>query len=98
MVALVNQEGELAIDAVVMDTEQVSIIFSFTRAYFMVDVPVPTEFVDFLQAMMPDKARPELYTSIGFYKHGKTELIRDLHHHLAQSNDEFVEAPGIRGW
>ena len=97
VVALVNDDGQAKVDAVVMDTEQVSVIFSFTRAYFMVDVPVPTEFVDFLQAMMPDKARPELYTSIGFYKHGKTELIRDLHRHLNHSDDLFVEAPGIRG-
>ena len=97
VVALVNDEGGVRVDAVVMDSEQVSIIFSFTRAYFMVDVPMPTEFVDFLQAMMPDKARPELYTSIGFYKHGKTELIRDMNRHLARTDDAFVEAPGIRG-
>ncbi|WP_420550764.1 bifunctional isocitrate dehydrogenase kinase/phosphatase [Litorivicinus lipolyticus] len=97
VIALVNDDGEVRVDAVVMDSEQVSIIFSFTRAYFMVDVPMPTEFVDFLQAMMPDKARPELYTSIGFYKHGKTELIRDMNHHLVRTDDAFVEAPGIRG-
>ena len=97
MAALVNDQGEIALDAVVMDTEQVSIIFSFTRAYFMVDVPMPAEFVDFLQAMMPDKARRELYTSIGFYKHGKTQLIRDLRGHLNQTDDQFIEAPGIRG-
>ena len=95
--ALVNDQGEITLDAVVMDTEQVSIIFSFTRAYFMVDVPMPAEFVDFLQAMMPDKARHELYTSIGFYKHGKTQLIRDLRGHLNQTDDQFIEAPGIRG-
>jgi len=97
VVALVNDGGSIRVDAVVMDSEQVSIIFSFTRAYFMADVPMPAEFVDFLQGMMPDKARHELYTSIGFYKHGKTQLIRDLNTHLRTTDDRFVEAPGIRG-
>lgn len=97
VVALVNNEEQVRVDAVVMESDQVSIIFSFTRAYFMVDVPMPAEFVDFLQGMMPDKARHELYTSIGFYKHGKTQLIRDLKSHLKTTDDRFVEAPGIRG-
>ena len=97
VIALVNDEGQIRVDAVVMDSDQASVIFSFTRAYFMVDVPMPAEFVDFLQGMMPDKARHELYTSIGFYKHGKTQLIRDLKSHLGQTDDAFVEAPGIRG-
>lgn len=74
-----------------------SIIFSFTRSYFMVDVPVPAEFVNFLKRILPGKHIAELYTSIGFYKHGKSEFYRALINHLAGSEDRFVMAPGVRG-
>ena len=46
---------------------------------------------------MPKKPVGELYTALGFNKHGKTELYRDLLRHLASSDDRFVEAPGTRG-
>jgi isocitrate dehydrogenase kinase/phosphatase len=48
----------------------------FTRSYFMVDVPVPAEFIGFLKRILPGKHIAELYTSIGFYKHGKSEFYR----------------------
>ena len=74
-----------------------SIIFSFTRSYFMADVPVPAEFVHFLKRILPGKHIAELYTSIGFYKQGKSEFYRALINHLANSDDRFVMAPGVRG-
>ena len=46
---------------------------------------------------MPKKPVGELYTALGFNKHGKTELYRDLLRHLASSDDRFVEAPGAAG-
>ncbi|MDP0641159.1 bifunctional isocitrate dehydrogenase kinase/phosphatase, partial [Klebsiella pneumoniae] len=38
-----------------------------------------------------------LYTSIGFYKQGKSEFYRALINHLATTDDRFVMAPGVRG-
>jgi isocitrate dehydrogenase kinase/phosphatase len=46
---------------------------------------------------MPLKRIAELYISIGFNKHGKTELYRELIHHLANSTDKFKIARGERG-
>ena len=63
-------------DTVITDEAEVSIIFSFTRSYFMVDVPVPAELVAFLKRLLPGKHLAELYTSIGFYKQGKSEFYR----------------------
>lgn len=87
----------IELDAVITEPEEVSVVFSFTRSYFMVDVPIPVDFVAFLQTLMPSKPRHELYTAIGFYKHGKTEFVRLFHRHLEQSDDAFVVAPGIKG-
>lgn len=90
-------EAGVEVDAVITDPEEVSVVFSFTRSYFMVDVPIPVDFVAFLSTLMPGKTRYELYSAIGFYKHGKTEFVRAFKRHLLQSDDTFVVAPGIKG-
>ncbi len=97
VLALLNETGRVAVDAVLADEDDVSIVFSFTRAYFHVDVPHPAALVGFLRSLMPKKPVGELYTALGFHKHGKTELYRDLLRHIAASDDRFVEAPGARG-
>ncbi|WP_054895014.1 MULTISPECIES: bifunctional isocitrate dehydrogenase kinase/phosphatase [unclassified Pseudomonas] len=98
VIPLLHREGHgIEVDALITDEAEVSIIFSFTRSYFMVDVPVPAEFVNFLKRILPGKHVAELYTSIGFYKHGKSEFYRALINHLASTDDRFVMAPGVRG-
>jgi isocitrate dehydrogenase kinase/phosphatase len=98
VIPLLHREGQgIQIDALITDEAEVSIIFSFTRSYFMVDVPVPAEFIGFLKRILPGKHIAELYTSIGFYKHGKSEFYRALINHLASTDDQFIMAPGVRG-
>jgi isocitrate dehydrogenase kinase/phosphatase len=58
---------------------------------------VPSRYVRFLLSLMPQKGAAELYNSIGFNKHGKTEFYRDIIHHMKQSDDLYVIAPGIKG-
>ncbi|WP_137886561.1 bifunctional isocitrate dehydrogenase kinase/phosphatase [Pseudomonas sp. 2FE] len=98
VIPLLHREGQgVQIDALITDEAEVSIIFSFTRSYFMVDVAIPAEFVGFLKRILPGKHIAELYTSIGFYKHGKSEFYRALINHLANTDDRFIMAPGVRG-
>ena len=93
-----HREGQgISVDALITDESEVSIIFSFTRSYFMVRVGYPAEFIGFLRKILPGKHIAELYTSIGFYKHGKSEFYRALISHLANSDDRFIMAPGVRG-
>lgn len=89
--------GRLVLDAMILDPGLITILFSLSRAYFMVDMQVPSAFVHFLQSIMPYKAQSELYTMLGLAKQGKTLFYRDLIHHLRHSQDQFVVAPGIRG-
>jgi isocitrate dehydrogenase kinase/phosphatase len=97
-IPLLHLEGQgIQADAAITDEAEVSIIFSFTRSYFMVDVAIPAEFVGFLKRILPGKHVAELYTSIGFYKHGKSEFYRALIGHLASTDDRFIMAPGVRG-
>ncbi len=97
-IPLIHREGEgIIADGAITDEAEVSIIFSFTRSYFMVEVPVPAEFIGLLRRILPGKHIAELYTSIGFYRHGKSEFYRALIGHLASSDDRFVMAAGVRG-
>jgi len=87
----------LCLDACLLDSREIAMLFAFSRAYFMVDMEAPSAYVDFLSGMLPGKPKAELYTSLGLQKHGKTLFYRDFLHHLKHSTDEFVAAPGIRG-
>jgi isocitrate dehydrogenase kinase/phosphatase len=57
----------------------------------------PHELVRILKALMPRKRLGELYTAIGYHKHGKTEFYRDFLYHLQLSADRFEAAEGARG-
>ncbi len=90
-------QGGLAIDSVLLTTEQLAILVNSSRAYFLVDMEVPSAYVDFLHSMLPHKPKAELYSILGLHKQGKTLFYRDFLHHLEHSSDEFTVAPGIRG-
>ncbi len=87
----------LYLDAIILDAGMIGMLFSLSRAYFMVDMEVPSAYVQFLRSIMPNKPRSELYTMLGLGKQGKTMFFRDLIYHLHHSQDSFVIAPGIRG-
>ncbi len=92
-----GENGLLELDTILLDRDQISTLFSLSRAYFMADMPVPSRYVEFLRSMAPTRAESELYTMVGLGKQGKTEFVRELRQHLHESRDLFVEAPGIRG-
>ncbi|NND32797.1 MAG: bifunctional isocitrate dehydrogenase kinase/phosphatase [Saprospiraceae bacterium] len=97
VIPLLHRESGIFVDALLTDDRDVSSIFSYNRSYFLVDVDIASEMVDFLRSFLPLKSLGELYNSIGFEKHGKTVFYRDFLRHLARSNDKYVEAPGIKG-
>ncbi|GAB5993652.1 bifunctional isocitrate dehydrogenase kinase/phosphatase [Aeromonas enteropelogenes] len=94
---LLSTGQSIYVDTVIFEPAIASIVFGFARAYFMVYAPVPALFVIFLRQIMPHKADYEIYNAIGCQKHGKTELYRHYQQHLAQSREQFVIAPGIKG-
>jgi isocitrate dehydrogenase kinase/phosphatase len=90
-------EGKLVIDAVLLGEDDLLILFSFARAYFMVDMEIPSAYVQFLRSLMPHKPRAEIYNALGLAKQGKTLFYRDFLYHLRHSTDKFRIAPGIKG-
>jgi len=97
VIALLNGPGGVVADAVLTSSDEASVVFGFAWSYFHVDAPRPSATVAFLHAIMPNKRIDELYTAIGYNKHGKTELYRALSHHLEAADARFEEADGTKG-
>jgi len=97
LVFLNTEEGQLYVDTAMFNADDLSVLFSFTRNHFMVDAPLPYQYSHFLKKLMPKKLDYEIYNSLGFPKHAKTEFFRQLVGHLNNSSDQFIVAPGIKG-
>ncbi|MBK9359872.1 MAG: bifunctional isocitrate dehydrogenase kinase/phosphatase [Rubrivivax sp.] len=94
---LYTPAGKLVIDTALFSEDELLLVFSFARAYFMVDMEIPSAYVQFLRSLMPRKPRAELYNALGLQKHGKNLFYRDLLQHQRHSSDRFRIAPGIKG-
>ncbi|GAP35822.1 bifunctional isocitrate dehydrogenase kinase/phosphatase [Piscinibacter sakaiensis] len=92
-----DPEGRCLIDTALFREDDLLMLFSFARAYFMVDMEVPSAYVQFLRSLMPRKPRSELYNALGLHKQGKNLFYRDFLFHLRHSGDRFRIAPGIKG-
>lgn len=92
-----SEEGELFIDTCLTTHAEASIVFGFARSYFMVYAPLPAATVEWLREILPGKTTAELYMAIGCQKHAKTESYREYLHYVTNSDEQFIEAPGIRG-
>jgi len=97
LVILNTEDGGLYVDTALFNGDELSVVFSFTRNHFMVDAPLPYQYAHFLKNLMPNKLDYEIYNSLGFPKHAKTEFYRQLVGHLDNSDDQFIVAPGIKG-
>ncbi len=92
-----KEGGKLVIDAALFGEDDLLMLFSFARAYFLVDMEIPSAYVQFLRSLMPRKPRAEIYNALGLAKQGKTLFYRDFLYHQRHSTDKFRIAPGIKG-
>lgn len=71
-------------------------MFGFARSYFMVYAPLPAALVEWLREILPGKTTAELYMAIGCQKHAKRKVIGSICS-TVNCDEQFIEAPGIRG-
>lgn len=90
-------DNGVRVDAVLLTELAASRLFGYTRSYFHVLARRPAAVVSFLKSLLPVKPVAELYTSIGYSAHGKTNLFRALYRHMEHSNTRFERARGARG-
>lgn len=97
LLAIVPGDGGLRLDAAMLSEDEASIVFGFTRSHFQVDLDAPRPIVGFLSSLLPAKRVDELYTVLGYHKHGKREFYQALHRVLGQPGVRFEPAEGVRG-
>jgi isocitrate dehydrogenase kinase/phosphatase len=95
--ALLNTSDGIMVNAVLLTEHDIHILFSLTHSYFHVMVNRPYDLVQYLLTLLPQKHVSEVYTALGYNKHGKTELFRELTSHLETAEDQFEIAKGERG-
>ncbi len=94
---LLNDKKQVYVDTLLLGSDKLSVLFSFTRSYFLADASVPSQYVLFLQRLMPAKPISEIYSALGYNKHGKTYYYRCAFRHMERTTDQFIVAPGIKG-
>ncbi|MBU9823212.1 bifunctional isocitrate dehydrogenase kinase/phosphatase [Rahnella sp. Lac-M11] len=92
-----SHQRELFVDACLTEGNDASIVFGFARSYFMVYAPQPGALVEWLREILPAKTTAELYSAIGCQKHAKTECYREHLRFMAQTDESFIIAPGVKG-
>jgi isocitrate dehydrogenase kinase/phosphatase len=97
VLAVLNEQNGLEVDAVLLTEEDTSILFSFARWYLHADLASPREVIGFLHSILPRKRVSELYISLGYNKHGKSEFFADLVATIESLDEQFVVAPGEPG-
>lgn len=97
VVSLLQGEDGVRVDTILLTKQEISIVFSFTRSYFFVDCTNPVDLVQFLKPLMNHKKSSELFASIGFDRHAKTVLYKEIYEHLDSTEEKFLFAPGVKG-
>jgi isocitrate dehydrogenase kinase/phosphatase len=97
LLPLLHGEPGIEIDAVLLSPDDASAVFGFTRSYFHVEVERTRAVVMFLRSIMPHRRIDELYTTIGYHKHGKRELYCELQGLLRDPSSRFEVTAGKKG-
>jgi isocitrate dehydrogenase kinase/phosphatase len=97
MIPLTNGDTGIYVETVLLHESDANVLFSFAFSYFFVDLERYDALIEFLRSIMPRAELAELYTSLGYNRHGKTEFYRDLHRFVHVSKEQFIIAPGIEG-
>ena len=96
-IALINDRDGITVDGIIHDTRGMRLLFSYTHSYFHVSTDRIMALVAFLHPLLPHRRMAELFISLGFNRHGKTELYRDLARHQNACRDIFDISPGTPG-
>jgi len=97
VIALLNDENGIYVDAVLVSEADSHNIFSSTLANFHVTNPYYHELAAFLHSVMPNRPVGLHYSTVGFNHVGKVAVMNDLKAELARTAERFETAVGFRG-
>jgi isocitrate dehydrogenase kinase/phosphatase len=97
IIALLNSDDGIYVDAVLISEADAHNIFSSTLANFHVTNNYYHELSEFLQSIMPKRPLGLHYSTIGFNHVGKVAVMNELRDELMDSDDVLDTAVGFRG-
>jgi isocitrate dehydrogenase kinase/phosphatase len=97
IIALLNDEDGVYVDAVLSSEADAHNIFSSTLANFHVTNNYYHELSEFLHSIMPKRPLGLHYSTIGFNHVGKVAVMNELRDELVNGNDVLETAVGFRG-
>ena len=97
ILALLNHEAGIYVQAVLAGEADAHNLFSSTLANFHVTNPHYHELAAFLHTVMPTRRLGLHYSTIGFNHVGKVAVMNELREELATHREVFTTAVGFRG-
>ena len=97
VLALVNDEDGIHVDALLTREADVHNLFSSTLANFHVTSPYYHELSAFLRSIMPGRPLGLHYSTIGFNHVGKVAVMTELREELTESGERLAIAAGFPG-
>jgi len=97
VVALLNSESGIAVDALLHRIADVHNLFSSTLANFHVTSRLYYQTCVFLFSLMPRRPLGHHYSTIGFNHVGKVAILNEVIEQLRQSGHKFQRSPGYAG-
>ncbi|NIR30008.1 MAG: bifunctional isocitrate dehydrogenase kinase/phosphatase [Gammaproteobacteria bacterium] len=97
IIALLNEEAGIYVDAVLLSEADAHNIFSSTLANFHVTNPYYHELSAFLHSIMPARPLGLHYSTIGFNHVGKVAVMNELKEELKATGEVFETAVGFHG-
>ncbi len=97
IIALLNHEQGIYVDAVMNTENDAHNIFSSTLANFHVTNAYYHELAEFLHSIMPTRPLGLHYSTIGFNHVGKVAVMNELREELTVSGEVFQTSVGFRG-
>ena len=97
MLALLNDNDGIFIDAVLCEGDELQYAFSSTLANFHATSPYYHELAQFLSELMPKRPLGLHYSTIGYHHLGKVAVMKEMVADHRATGETFDAAPGFRG-
>jgi isocitrate dehydrogenase kinase/phosphatase len=97
VVALVNSDSGIRVDALLHRVADVHNLFSSTLANFHVTTRLYYQTCVFLFSLMPRRPLGHHYSTIGFNHVGKVAILNEVIEELRKSGQKFQRSPGFAG-
>jgi isocitrate dehydrogenase kinase/phosphatase len=97
LIALLNDDDGIFVDAVLFESDELQYVFSSTLANVHVTNPHYHELAGFLFALMPKRPLGTHYSTIGFNHVGKVAVMNEIVGEHAGTGERLDTAAGFRG-